>query len=153
MAYAYDASLINRIFPRINQYEATTGRRITPAMLESLLRAEMSGEVEKAKSSALIEKQDIARQEELALRREQIGKESQEATIGGAVNLATTGGMLALGYKALTRPTDVDKLLAFSKGGQTAFSSVPTTATGGAQPALFPTAFASAPELSAGTGM
>ncbi len=102
--YAYDAGLVNRILPRLNQYEATTGRRMTPAMLDALYRAEMAGEVDKAKQSAVLDRQQTQRDQDLALQREKLDKESKAATIGGISDLATTAVMGYLGYKALTKP-------------------------------------------------
>lgn len=133
MGYAYDASLIERVMPRIKQWEATTGRRIQPSMLDSLIKGQLGAEADKAQQSRALDIQE----NQFAFTKEQADKASKAATIKGAFDMATTTGMLGLTYHALSKPSAMSELLAYQKaqggvkGVQTAFAG--NTAAIGAQ--------------------
>ena len=112
MTYAYDASLISRIQPRIKQWEATTGRRIAPTVLDSLIKEQMEAEVGKAQQSRALDLQE----QQFQNQKEQQDKASKAATVKGAFDMATTAGMLGLTYKSVTKPSAMSELIAYQKG-------------------------------------
>jgi len=111
MAYAYDAGLIDRIMPRIKQYEATTGRKISQSMLDALMKGQLSAEVDKAQQTRAIDLQE----EQFANQKEQQDKAAKAASIKGYVDTASTAGMGYLTYKAVTKPSAMSELLAYQK--------------------------------------
>ena len=129
MTYAYDASLISRIQPRIKQWEATTGRRIAPTVLDSLIKEQMEAEVGKAQQSRALDLQE----QQFQNQKEQQDKASKAATVKGAFDMATTAGMLGLTYKSVTKPSEMSELLAYQKAKD---AKVALDATKGAQTAL-----------------
>ena len=111
MAYAYDAGLIDRIMPRIKQYEATTGRKISQSMLDALMKGQLSAEVDKAQQTRAIDLQE----EQFANQKEQQDKAAKAASIKGYVDTASTAGMGYLTYKAVTKPSAMSELIAYQK--------------------------------------
>jgi hypothetical protein len=91
-----------RIRPRIAQWEATTGRKITSTALRALMEAELNVAAERSNQSQAIGLQ----REQLALQKKQLGKESAAAVVGGVANLATSGAQLYLlnKYLNLSKP-------------------------------------------------
>ena len=158
--YAYDASLISRIQPRIKQWEATTGRRIAPTVLDSLIKEQMEAEVGKAQQSRALDLQE----QQFQNQKEQQDKASKAATVKGAFDMASTAGMLGLTYKSVTKPSAMSEMIAYqkskdaleaAKGAQTALAGGAPAAGAQTVPAVAPAvspAVGSAPELAyAGT--
>jgi len=112
MAYAYDAGMIDRIMPRIKQWEATTGRKISQSMLDALMKGQLSAEVDKAQQTRAIDLQE----EQFANQKEQQKKAAKAASIKGYVDTASTAGMGYLTYKAVTKPSAMSEYLAAMKG-------------------------------------
>lgn len=92
MAYAYDAGLIDRIKPRISQWEATTGRKISPSMLDALIKGQLSAEVDKASQTRALDLQ----KSQLEQTKIQQDKANKAAVTKGYIDTATTAGMLGL---------------------------------------------------------
>jgi len=154
MAYAYDAGLIGRIMPRIKQYEATTGRKISQSMLDALMKGQLSAEVDKAQQTRAIDLQE----EQFANQKEQQKKAAKAASIKGYVDTASTAGMGYLTYKAVTKPSPMSELIAYQKGlGAVPGTGVPSASvpayTGASVPATTSlTAGASGIEYGTGIG-
>ena len=153
--YAYDASLISRIQPRIKQWEATTGRRIAPTVLDSLIKEQMDAEVDKAQQSRALD----LREQEFQNQKEQQDKASDAATVKGAFDMASTAGMLGLTYKSVTKPSAMSELIAYQKGLAPATTTGAQTALAGGAPAVgaqtvpaVASTGISAPEMAAVTG-
>jgi len=130
MAYAYDASLLDRIKPRISQWEATTGRRISPSMLDALIKGQLDAEAGKATQERALDLQERG----LADAKDAANKASKAATTKGYVDTASTAGMGYLTYKAVTKPSAMSELLAYQKsiGATPAITGADITAAGGA---------------------
>ena len=105
------AGLIDRVKPRISQWEATTGRRITPTMLDSLIRGQLEAEAGKAQQSRALDIQ----QQGIDNQKEQQKKADKAAKVKGITDLASTAGMGYLTYKAVTKPSAMSELLAYQK--------------------------------------
>jgi len=129
MAYAYDAGLIDRIMPRIKQYEATTGRKISQSVLDALMKGQLSAEVDKAQQTRAIDLQE----EQFANQKDQQKKAAKAASVKGYVDTASTAGMGYLTYKAVTKPSAMSELLAYQKsiGATPAITGADITAAGG----------------------
>ena len=137
MAYAYDASLLDRIKPRISQWEATTGRRISPSMLDALIKGQLDAEAGKATQERALDLQERG----LADAKDAANKASKAATTKGYVDTASTAGMGYLTYKAVTKPSAMSELIAYQKGLQppgagSVPAAVTTPAIAGAQTTL-----------------
>ena len=104
MPYAYDASLIDRVKPRISQWEATTGRRIHPTVLDSLIREQLRMEGERATKERAYD-----------LEKQKMDKEEKAAKTKGIIDVASTGIQAGLTYKALSKPSAVKELMAYNK--------------------------------------
>ena len=115
---AYDSQVIDRIMPKLKQWEATTGRRITPAMLESMMRAELGVEADRAQENAY-------RAKGLQLEEQKIKDAKSAAKASSLVQIPTTAANLWLTNKALNRPSETAELIKAMKGTGTA---TPTTA-------------------------
>lgn len=129
MAYAYDASLLDRIKPRISQWEATTGRRISPSMLDALIKGQLDAEAGKATQERALDLQERG----LADAKDAANKASKAATTKGYVDTASTAGMGYLTYKAVTKPSAMSELIAYQKsiGATPAITGADITAAGG----------------------
>lgn len=92
-----------RIRPRIAQWEATTGRKITPAALRAMMEAELSVAADRANQATALGLQ----KEQLALQKEQLSKESAAAMVGGVANIATSGAQLWMLNKYLNKTPGV----------------------------------------------
>jgi hypothetical protein len=144
MTYAYDAGLIDRIKPRISQWEATTGKRISPTMLDALIKGQLSAEVDKANATRALDQ----RQSEINNQQSQQKKADKAAAVQGYVGLGTTAASLGLTYKALNKPSAMSEYLAAMKGVGAA-----TPAYTGPMSATAPAFTGSAPtSLTAGYG-
>ena len=135
MAYAYDAGMIDRIMPRIKQWEATTGRKISQSMLDALMKGQLSAEVDKAQQTRAIDLQE----EQFANQKDQQKKADKAAMVKGGVDVLTTGATLGLTYKALSKPSAMSEYLAATKGGTAAAPALTTgaqTAIGGGTAAV-----------------
>src|SRR3990167_6233292 len=112
MAYAYDASLLDRIKPRISQWEATTGRRISPSMLDALIKGQLDAEAGKATQERALDLKERG----LADAKDAANKASKAATTKGYVDTASTAGMGYLTYKAVTKPSPMAEWIKYQKG-------------------------------------
>ena len=134
MAYAYDAGLIERIMPRLKQFEATTGRRIHPTMLDSLIREQLAMEGERASKERAYDLQErqIASQEQAQ------ADAASAAKTKGLIDIGTTGLTAGLAYKAISKPSAMSELLAYQKslGTKPQLSQGAQTAFGGGAPAI-----------------
>ena len=165
MATAYDASLIQRIMPRIKQFEATTGRKIHPTLLDSLISEQLKMESDRASRERAYDIQERGQdlqEQQFAANQEEQKDTAKAAKIKGAIDIGTTAGTLGLAYKAVSKPSAMSELLAYQKS----LGATPTSLTTGAQTAIgggvvpagaqvLPGAVpgaASAPELAAITG-
>lgn len=102
MAQAYDSGMMARIMPKIQQWEANTGRKITPQMLEAMMKAELSVAADNAARSDAQAKSDTIRQQELDLRKQESDKAASAAKVSGITQAVGTVGQGYLGYKVLT---------------------------------------------------
>ena len=97
MAYAYDAGLIQRVMPRVKQWEANTGRRIQPSVLDALIKGQLEAEADKATQQRALDLQEQGQ----ADARDAANKAAKAATVKGYVDTASTIGMGALDRKSV----------------------------------------------------
>jgi hypothetical protein len=153
MATSYSKDLVESIMPQIQQYEATTGRKISRSMMDSLFRKQLEVMAEKdTQTRALDLQQQQINSQDLAAK-----NAASAAKTSGIVQSVSTAGTLGLGYKYLsqnqpapavgTTPA-VAPTSAPAVGGQAALTGS-TPAVGG-QSAMVGV---SAPESVAGSGM
>jgi hypothetical protein len=117
---AYDSQVIDRVMPKIKQYEATTGRRLSPKMLESLMAAELDVESKNATDNAFRSKSLELSERGLALNEKQAKDQAASAKVGGITGLASTAATGYLGYQYLNKPSPMAEYLASMKGSGTA---------------------------------
>lgn len=127
-------SSYGRLKSRINQYRASTGRDMSPGMIQSLLEAEISQQAGRATEEAklaLNEKQ-VAQSQKIQLEDLELQRAQQSAT----ARAARTSGLVQLGETALTAATMLGKTefgkQAISKAGSAiGMGSTQTAATTG----------------------
>lgn len=134
MAYAYDAGLIERIMPRLKQYEAVTGRRIHPTMLDSLIREQLAMEGERASKERAYDLQE----RQIAIQEQAQADAASAAKTKGIVDIGTTALTAGLAYKAISKPSAMSELLAYQKslGTKPTISPGAQTAIGGGAPTV-----------------
>jgi hypothetical protein len=129
MAIAYDTRLIDRIKPKINQWEATTGRRISPQVLEALLKSELEVESGKALQSKELALREKAINADIDYRNKALAMEEEAGKVGALVDIAGAGATYSLAKSYLGGgPAKV--------GGQKAITGVTSTLSEGGQAAI-----------------
>lgn len=126
MAFAYDSSLIQRIRPRIAQWESTTGRRIAPTMLDSLIREQLDMESKRATSERAYDLQD----KQLANTLDQQKKADRAAKVSGITGAVGTAANIGLTYKMLSKPSAMQELTAYQKSLNQPTTGAQTTMAG-----------------------
>ena len=100
MATSYSKNLVDKILPKIQQYEATTGRKVSRSMMNSLFRQELDVMAERdAQTRAL----DI-QQQTLDLNKQTAADTKSANKAAGVTGAVSSAGQLYLGYKYLTKP-------------------------------------------------
>lgn len=117
MATAYSRSLVDKILPKIQQYEATTGRKVSKTMLDSLFRQELDVLGEQDYRSRALELQQSNIESERAFRERQLKTGGRAAAISGAADIASAGATGYLAYKYLSKPTHTAVPDAFATTG------------------------------------
>lgn len=142
---ALSSDSTRRIMNQIRQYEATSGKKLSKAEIDSLFRQELEVSANRsAQSRALeIQKENLDRQakfqeEQLAMQREQADKAASAAKTSGYTQLAGT----ALTAGVLLKDTGIGKTV--SSGVGKAVDAVSNVFTGGTTPAAGVTAASSA---------
>lgn len=95
----YGTDLFSRVLPGLRQYEATTGRRVSPQVIQGLIQGQLETEAQRSLAGEGL----ALRREELAaerkFREEQLKREAQAATVSGITQTATSAATLGLLYK------------------------------------------------------
>jgi hypothetical protein len=172
MATAYSRNLVDKILPKIQQYEATTGRKVSRSMMDSLFRQELDALGQQDLQSRALELQQENIASDRAFRDRQLKDQNKAAAISGVAQIGQAYGTYKLASGYLNKPSGVPAVGDASAttggyaGGNTgmgpAFTEAPVgaqTAASGAAPAT--TAIggqsaisgASASEAAAGSGM
>lgn len=125
---AIDSRVFDDILPQIRQYEATTGRSISPGALESLLRAQYRSQAERSLQYAQLgeRKREFDIQQEA--QEKQRKKEAAAARTSGAIQLGGTALQTAILGKAGYLGTTVQGALGGPIGGP-AVSTTPFVPT------------------------
>lgn len=90
------SGLLNAAFPRISQYEASTGRRIRPQVVQGLLQADLDKAKQFAMEENIRNQQLSMQQQQLDIQKQQVADQNRAAMVGGAGQLA----QLPLAYSA-----------------------------------------------------
>jgi hypothetical protein len=172
MATAYSRNLVDKILPKIQQYEATTGRKVSRSMMDSLFRQELDALGQQDLQSRALELQQQNIESDRAFRDRQLKDQNKAAAISGVAQIGQAYGTYKLASGYLNKPSGVPAVgdasattggyaggntgmgPAFTEapvGAQTAASgAAPTTTAIGGQSAI---SGASASEAAAGSGM
>jgi hypothetical protein len=107
MATAYSRNLMEKILPKIQQYEATTGRKVSRSMLDSLFRQELEVLGEQDLRSRAVELQQKNIESDQAFRDKQLKSQEAANAISGVVGTGTAVGQMYLTNKYLNKPSGV----------------------------------------------
>ena len=145
MATSYSKNLVDKILLKIQQYEATTGRKVSRSMMDSLFRQELDVMAERDAQSRALDMQ----QQSLDLQKQSAEDTASAAKVSGIVGAVSTAGELALGYKYLTGPKAATPATTTTPAvGTTTVGAQPTTpAVGGQTAVTTPTTTGSSPSL------
>ena len=132
MAYGYDAGLLERMMPRIKQWETTMGRRMPASMYESLMRGAFGAEADKGVKQRALDQQQSQFDQTKAQQDKAYEDQASAAKTKGYIDTGSTLLTGGLAYKAITKPSAMSEYLAYQKGlGATPGSTA--TALPGAQ--------------------
>lgn len=149
MATSYSKNLVDKILPKIQQYEATTGRKVSRSMMDSLFREELDVMANRDAQNRSLDMQ----QQNLDLAKQSAADTKSANKVSGIVGAVSTAGNLALGYKYVTgpktaTPAAVPAATTTPAVGTTTIGAQPTTpAVGGQTTMSSPTPTGSSPAM------